>query len=379
MKENYEEKYAAGEIDIPDDLYAVTAVGPDKLWAAGYFGAIYRTSDGGKSWKKLDGHTDQSIYDISFADDKNGWAVGRRGFVIHTTDGGDTWTQQEIPRKPAQHLFAVRAVDANTAWAVGDWGGRYYTADGGKTWEDRSFTLTPESPSWKYLSEEELDKAAKGEKLYDDIFLNDVFFVDPQHGWMAGEYGYIFRTEDGGQTWERAHIKGTVHFDDIAFPVGEREGPEGELGQDLRRRRSARGQGVPEDPDRGDADRRGAEEGRRHQPGRRARRRDPEVPRERRHQPGPDQDQERDAARSGRRRHEGLRADQDRGSAVGQGRGRRDAVPVHGQLQGPRPRPDHGPRRRRSGERRRRPQLGLSGDRLEAGACSRAPSARTTT
>ena len=203
----------------------MTAVGPDKLWAAGYFGAIYRTSDGGKSWKKLDGHTDQSIYDISFADDKNGWAVGRRGFVIHTTDGGDTWTQQEIPRKPAQHLFAVRAVDANTAWAVGDWGGRYYTADGGKTWEDRSFTLTPESPSWKYLSEEELEKAAKGEKLYDDIFLNDVFFVDPQHGWMAGEYGYIFRTDDGGQTWERAHIKGTVHFDDIAFPVGERKVP----------------------------------------------------------------------------------------------------------------------------------------------------------
>ena len=224
-KEDYEEKYAAGEIDIPDDLYAVTAVGPDNLWAAGYFGAIYRTSDGGKSWKKLDGHTDQSIYDISFADEKNGWAVGRRGFVIHTTDGGDTWTQQEIPRKPAQHLFAVRAVDANTAWAVGDWGGRYYTADGGKTWEDRSFTLTPESPSWKYLSEEELDKAAKGEKLYDDIFLNDVFFVDPQHGWMAGEYGYIFRTDDGGQTWERAHIKGTVHFDDIAFPVGEKKVP----------------------------------------------------------------------------------------------------------------------------------------------------------
>jgi photosystem II stability/assembly factor-like uncharacterized protein len=224
-KEAGPEKFAEGQIDLPDDLYAVTAVGPDNLWAAGYFGAIYRTTDAGKTWKKLDGHTDQSIYDISFADAKNGWAVGRRGFVIHTSDGGDTWEKQAIPREPAQHLFAVRAVDANTAWAVGDWGGRYYTADGGKTWEDRSFTLTPESPSWKYLSEEELDKAAKGEKLYDDIFLNDVYFADKDHGWMAGEYGYIFRTDDGGQTWDRGHIKGTVHFDDIVFPAGEKKVP----------------------------------------------------------------------------------------------------------------------------------------------------------
>ncbi|HTO06083.1 MAG TPA: YCF48-related protein [Myxococcota bacterium] len=224
-EEKYEEKVSEGQIDLPDDLYAVTAIGPDHLWAAGYFGAIYRTGDGGKSWRKLNGLTDQSIYDISFADEKNGWAVGRRGFVIHTTDGGDTWELQKIPRQPAQHLFAVRAVDPQTAWAVGDWGGRYYTADGGKTWEDRSFVLTPESPQWKYLSEDELAAAAKGEKIYDDIFLNDVFFADKQHGWMAGEYGYIFRTEDGGQTWERGQIKGTVHFDPVTFPKGEKKIP----------------------------------------------------------------------------------------------------------------------------------------------------------
>jgi photosystem II stability/assembly factor-like uncharacterized protein len=224
-EEKYEETYAEGQIDLPDDLYAVTAIGADRLWAAGYFGAIYRTSDGGKNWQKLNGLTDQSIYDISFADEKNGWAVGRRGFVIHTTDGGDTWEVQSIPRKPAQHLFAVQAVDANTAWAVGDWGGRYYTGDAGKTWEDRSFILTADSPAWKYLSEDELATVAAGGKIYDDIFLNDVFFADKQHGWMAGEYGYIFRTDDGGQTWERGHIRGTVHFDDIAFPKNEKKVP----------------------------------------------------------------------------------------------------------------------------------------------------------
>ena len=224
-QEQFEEKFESGQIDLPDDLYAVTAVGADHLWAGGYFGAIYRTVDGGKNWKKLDSKTDQAIYDISFADDKNGWAVGRRGFVIHTTDGGDTWENQTIPRQPPQHLFAVRAVDASTAWAVGDWGGRYYTADGGKTWEDRSFLITKDHPSFKYLSEEEMAAFERGDKIYDDIFLNDVLFLDKSHGWMAGEYGYIFRTEDGGQSWERGHINGTVHFDDVSFPTGDKKIP----------------------------------------------------------------------------------------------------------------------------------------------------------
>ncbi len=225
MEEHYEEKYAEGEIDLPDDLYAVSAIGPDHLWAAGYFGAIYRTTDAGKTWRKLNGLTDQSIYDISFADEKHGWAVGRRGFVVRTDDGGDTWQLQQIPRKPPQHLFAVKAIDANTAWAVGDWGGRYYTKDAGKTWEDRSFLVSREHASFKYLSDAELEAFERGEKIYDDIFLNDVFFADTKNGWMAGEYGYIFRTEDGGETWARAEIVGTVKIDDITFPKGEKKVP----------------------------------------------------------------------------------------------------------------------------------------------------------
>ena len=212
----------------------MTAVGADHLWAAGYFGAIYRTTDGGKSWRKLNGLTDQSIYDISFADEKNGWAVGRRGFVIHTSDGGDTWEQQTIERKPPQHLFAVKAINANTAWAVGDWGGRYYTNDGGKTWQDRSFLLTKDHPSFKYLSDDEIEAFERGEKLYDDIFLNDVYFADDKHGWMAGEYGHMYWTDDGGETWDPGHIAGTVKFDEIVFPVRREEGAQGQVGADLR-------------------------------------------------------------------------------------------------------------------------------------------------
>ena len=62
--ETYEDRFAEGDIDIYDDLYAATAVGEDNLWVAGYFGAVYRTRDAGKTWRKLTTPTEKSIYDI---------------------------------------------------------------------------------------------------------------------------------------------------------------------------------------------------------------------------------------------------------------------------------------------------------------------------
>jgi photosystem II stability/assembly factor-like uncharacterized protein len=221
----YEKKFGPGDIDVYDDLYSATAVKDTHAWAAGYFGSIYRTTDGGAVWRKLDSQTDRSIYGISFADEKNGWAVGRRGFIIHTSDGGDTWDLQETPRKPAQHLFSVHAIDANHAWIVGEWGGRYATADGGKTWQDLSFLVDETHPSFAYLTEFELEKFRQGERIYDDLFFNDILFVDSTHGWMIGEYGKIYRTEDGGANWTEAEILGDVRLDPIEFPKLEKEIP----------------------------------------------------------------------------------------------------------------------------------------------------------
>lgn len=31
--------------------------------------------------------------------------------------------------------------------------------------------------------------------------LRAVSFIDPQHGWIAGERGIVLRTEDGGAKW----------------------------------------------------------------------------------------------------------------------------------------------------------------------------------
>jgi photosystem II stability/assembly factor-like uncharacterized protein len=221
----YDRHFGVGEIDYYDDLYTVSAVGSDHLWAAGYFGAIYRTTDGGKNWKKLPSGTEKSIYGISFADENVGWAVGRRGFIIHTTDGGETWERQSTPRQPPQHIFGIEAIDAKRAYAVGEWGGRYFTNDGGATWQDQSFLVNESHPVFQYLTEFELERFYKGEKIYDDLYLNDVFFLDDQHGWIAGEYGLTYLTLDGGQTWTKGQIQGEVTLSDVVLAEGESEIP----------------------------------------------------------------------------------------------------------------------------------------------------------
>jgi photosystem II stability/assembly factor-like uncharacterized protein len=221
--EVYEDRFAEGDIDIYDDLYAATAVGEDNLWAAGYFGAVYRTRDGGKTWRKLATPTEKSIYDISFADEQHGWVVGRRGFILKTSDGGDAWTLQATPRRPAQHIFSISAISPRRAWAVGEWGGRYETFDGGETWVDRSFTVNESHSTFQYLTEFELERYYKGETLYDDLYLNDVFFLDDQNGWIAGEYGLLYWTADGGANWEKARIIGELEIPDIVFNENQKE------------------------------------------------------------------------------------------------------------------------------------------------------------
>ncbi len=222
---HFEDPYAEGEIAVPDDLYAAAAVGKNHFWASGYFGSIYRTTDAGASWKKLDTDTDKPIYGISFADEKIGWAVGQRGFIVRTQDGGMTWEHQFTPRKPARHMFAVHAIDTQNVWAVSDWGGIYKTTNGGESWEDLSFTVDDTHPTFKYLNEAELAAYERGEKVYDDVYLNDIYFTDLQHGWIAAEYGLIFRTSDGGQTWEKGKVQGDVNFPEVNFPSMESKVP----------------------------------------------------------------------------------------------------------------------------------------------------------
>jgi photosystem II stability/assembly factor-like uncharacterized protein len=225
---HFEPKLEKGEIGIYDDLFSVSVQDDDHVVAAGYWGSIYVSENGGKSWVKADTGTNQLIYDVSMAEDGKGWAVGQLGLVLRTEDGGLTWKSQENPKvDQGVHLFSVQALDGNRAWAVGEWGTRIYTDDGGATWQDHSLTIDEKHPQFVWLSLPEQDKVRAGEKVFEDVGLNDVYCLgeDTNYCWMIGEFGYVFYTEDGGIApdgsvdWRRGKIIGgyDVPFIELDF------------------------------------------------------------------------------------------------------------------------------------------------------------------
>lgn len=100
--------------DLPDviadnfDFHAVAVQGT-QLWVAGSPGTqIFYSPDSGKTWESLATGQAAPIRALTFIDDRNGWAAGEFGNILATHDGGRSWQLQRTGGQRAA-LFAVFA------------------------------------------------------------------------------------------------------------------------------------------------------------------------------------------------------------------------------------------------------------------------------
>lgn len=139
-------------------------------------------------------------------------AVGQRGHIVVSADGGASWQQSRVP--VSSDLTAVFFVDAAKGWAVGHDGVILHSSNGGESWELqldglRANELLVAAMERKYgaaaASEEGQRLLAEAhrykEQGADKPFL-DLWFADGSTGYAVGAYNLIFRTDDGGKTWE---------------------------------------------------------------------------------------------------------------------------------------------------------------------------------
>jgi len=196
---------------LRDHLYGVKALSKTDACAVGNYGAIYHTTNGGKTWEKRDSGTKLPLFSIDFADAQQGWIVGKSGEILATADGGKTWARQKSPIDAGKALFKVRAVDRRTVWAVGDWGAIAVTTDGGATWQDRSL------PKLQIVADAGDRPDRQQNVVLEDVVLYDVAWPDPTHGYIAGEFATVLATTDGGATWRKRTLPTEKTIFGLAF------------------------------------------------------------------------------------------------------------------------------------------------------------------
>nr|BFE97370.1 YCF48-related protein [Pseudomonas brassicacearum subsp. brassicacearum] len=135
-------------------------------------------------------------------------AVGERGIVLLCDDAGVNWRQAKVPVSVS--LTAVQFVDAEQGWAVGHLGVVLHTQDGGETWQkqldgQRAIALAVQFAERDVNQPDGASHLAQARRMLDDgpdkPFL-DLYFSDRLHGYVVGAYNQIYRTDDGGRSWQ---------------------------------------------------------------------------------------------------------------------------------------------------------------------------------
>ncbi|MBO3273931.1 WD40/YVTN/BNR-like repeat-containing protein [Pseudomonas schmalbachii] len=182
-------RHADGKVQqaqVPVDLLltAVHFVDEHNGWAVGHDGVILHSGDGGQSWiKQLDGvainalmlkWAEAEVARLEAASDADDEALDNALFALDDARAG-------AASGPSRPLLDVWFRNAREGWAVGAYGMIVHTADGGQSWE--------------YLSS--LDNPER-------LHLNAVLGLADGSLLVAGEGGRLYRSSDGGRTWQPA-------------------------------------------------------------------------------------------------------------------------------------------------------------------------------
>jgi photosystem II stability/assembly factor-like uncharacterized protein len=209
--------HPASHVRAPDKvlLNAITTAG-SRLVAVGEHGVISYSDDEGKSWRQASVPVDVLLNAVTFADPLEGWAAGHFGVVLHTSDGGETWQKQldgnqvnrlalqaaqeatlqnsGLPTAPLamrraamfsgigpnKPFLAIDARNRSDILVIGAYRLADRSTDGGKTWQDMSLYFA--------------DRLSHN--LYDIAELGPATYV-------AAETGLVFRSTDGGVTFSQ--------------------------------------------------------------------------------------------------------------------------------------------------------------------------------
>ena len=151
----------------------------DDVFIVGNYATLIHTNDGGTNWANLDVGTTEHFRDIFFLSNTIGYICGDGATILKTTDGGMTWVNLNAVMTGVNTIGKICFLNEDRGF-IGGFNFGQETFDGGLTW----------------------DYIPGFEPVAGELFqIQDIQFLDENVGYMSGDLGLLYKTEDGGETW----------------------------------------------------------------------------------------------------------------------------------------------------------------------------------
>ena len=217
---------------------------------------IFRTVDGGKTWQKVlykdentggidvafDPHNPNILFAALWQARRTSWSLASGGpgsGIYRSNDGGSTWKRLEehgLPKGPYGRVGIAVAANSDRVYALVEAhnpdGGLYRSDDGGETWDfvNPSHSLwqrpwyymhiiaDPRDENVVYIMDVEAYKSTDGGHLFNKIKVphgdNHGLWIDPRdtRRMIASNDGGVTITLDGGKNWTREDNQPTAQF-----------------------------------------------------------------------------------------------------------------------------------------------------------------------
>lgn len=164
----------------------------ERLVTVGARGHVLYSDDNGGKWHQSTVPVSVLLTSVVFPGVRNGWAVGHSGVVLHSSDSGETWEKQFDGNAANQMIITQSENQINRL------GGQIALAQDDDL-ENLEFALEDAEYA---LEDAQIDAGIGASKP-----LLDVFFINDQEGLVVGAYGFIFKTFDGGVSWQNYGAK----------------------------------------------------------------------------------------------------------------------------------------------------------------------------
>jgi photosystem II stability/assembly factor-like uncharacterized protein len=230
----------------PRDSKVVYVAAQGPLWSSGGDRGLYKTTDGGKSWKKvlaisdntgvtdlvMDPRNPDVLYAAAYQRRRHVWTLidgGPESAIYKSMDAGATWAKigKGLPKEDLGRIgLAISPVEPDTLYAIVEAankaGGFFRSKDAGASWEKRSATLAsspqyyqelfpdPKNPDRVYTMDVWIGVTEDGGKTFRNVGEpdkhsdNHVVWIDPDatDHLIAGCDGGLYETWDRGAAWQ---------------------------------------------------------------------------------------------------------------------------------------------------------------------------------